>query len=373
MNNRHITFFLLLVSIIFIYGWGANGHKIINRRSTFSFPSPLTFLNWADLLAAHSSDADYRRSSDPNEAPRHFIDIDNYPEYIATGRIPQDLDSLIAIHGSTFVYDNGILPFSIMATADSIKKYFQLQNYPKAMLHAADLGHYVGDGHNPLHITRNYNGQYTNQNGVHSRYETQLINRDSGNIIYSFESAVYIPNINQFVFDFLYNNYTYVDSVLKYDSIANAMAPGYGTAYYQRYWQLAGNFTIMLFNNASHFISSLIYTSWVNAGGAVSISATETSLPEKPFLAQNYPNPFNPSTKIKFGIPDLHHYNSGGSHTKLTIYDISGKEITNLINQQLQPGTYEVVWNAADHPSGTYFYKLSAGDYSDSKRMFLLK
>ena len=188
MNNKHITFFLLLVSIIFIYGWGANGHKIINRRSTFSFPSPMTFLNWADSLAAHSSDADYRRSSDPNEAPRHYIDIDDYPEFIATGRIPQDLDSLIAIHGSTFVYDKGILPFSIMATADSIKKYFQLQNYQKAMLHSADLGHYVGDGHNALHITRNYNGQHTNQTGVHSRYETQLINRDSANIIYAFEN-----------------------------------------------------------------------------------------------------------------------------------------------------------------------------------------
>ena len=371
MNHKRKIFFLLLFSIIFIYGWGASGHKLINRRSTFSLPPSMSFLNWADSLAAHSSDADYRRNTDTNEAPRHYIDIDNYPEFIATGRIPQDLDSLIALHGNSFVYGNGILPFSIMATTDSIKKYFQLRNFQKAMLHAADLGHYVGDGHNPLHITRNYDGQYTNQNGVHSRYETQLINRDSGNIIYTFENADYVSNINQFVFDFLYHNYTYVDSVLKYDSIARATAGSYNSNYYQIYWQLAGNFTTMLFNNASHFIADLTYTSWVNAGSPVSVTPIETLLPEKYYLEQNYPNPFNPATKIKFEIP--RDTRSEAKDVKLVIFDVMGKEIFTLVNEQLQPGSYEVEWNAANYPSGTYFYKLSSDAFSDTKWMFLIK
>ena len=366
MNHKRKTFLLLLFSLIFIYGWGANGHKIINRRSTFSLPPSMSFLNWADSLAAHSSDADYRRSTDPNEAPRHFIDIDDYPEFIATGRIPQDLDSLIALHGSSFVYDTGILPFSIIATTDSIKKYFQLNNYQKAMLHAADLGHYVGDGHQPLHITRNYDGQYTNQNGVHSRYETQMINRDSAYITYSFENAVYVSNINQFVFNFLYHNYTYVDSVLKYDSIAHAMAGNYNTNYYQIYWQLAGNFTIMLFNNASHFITDLVYTAWVNSGSPTSITPSETSLPEKYYLGQNYPNPFNPNTHLEFGISEL-------GFVSLKIYDVLGNEVATLINKQLQPGSYGVEWNAANYPSGIYFYKLSSDAFTDARRMMLIK
>ncbi|MBK8983446.1 MAG: T9SS type A sorting domain-containing protein [Ignavibacteria bacterium] len=371
MNHNRKIFFLLIFSLIFIYGWGAAGHKIINRRSTFSLPPSMNFLNWSDSLAAHSSDADYRRSSDPNEAPRHFIDIDNYPEFIATGRVPQDLDSLIALHGSSFVYDNGILPFSIMATTDSVKKYFQLNNFQKAMLHAADLGHYVGDGHNPLHITRNYNGQFTNQTGVHSRYETQLINRDSANIIYAFRNATYVSDINQFVFNFLYHNYTYVDSVLKYDSLARAIAGSYNTNYYQIYWQLAGNFTVMLFNNASHFISDLIYTAWVNSGSPLSVISTSAFLPEKYYLKQNYPNPFNPVTKIKFGIqPDLKYETQD---VKLVILDVLGKEVASLVNEKLQAGSYEVEWNAENFPSGTYFYKLSSNVFSDSKRMFLIK
>ncbi len=366
MNRKRNLFLLILFSLIFIYGWGANGHKIINRRSTFSLPPLMSFLNWADSLAAHSSAADYRRSSDPNEAPRHYIDIDDYPEFISTGRIPQDLDSLIAIHGSSFVYDKGILPFSIMATADSIKKYFQLHNYQKAMLHAADLGHYVGDGHNPLHITRNYDGQYTNQTGVHSRYETQLINRDSANITYNFRNAVYVSDMNGYVFNFLYHNYTYVDSVLKYDSIARATAGSYNTAYYQIYWQLAGNFTNLLFNNASHFISDLVYTAWINSGSPTLVIQTGTSLPEKYYLGQNYPNPFNPNTHLKFGIPDP-------GFVSLKIYDILGNEVAAIINENLQPGSYELNWNAADYPSGTYFYRLTSGGFSEVRRMVVVK
>ncbi len=366
MHHKRNLICLVFFSLLFIYGWGASGHKVINRRSTFSLPPSMSFLNWADSLAAHASDADIRKSTDPNESPRHYIDIDDYPEFIATGRIPQDLDSLIAIHGAGFVYDKGILPFSIMATVDSIKNYFQQQNYHKAMLHAADLGHYVGDGHNPLHITRNYDGQYTNQNGVHSRYETQLINRDSVNIIYNFHDAVYVSDINRYVFDFLYHNYAYVDSVLKCDSIARAMAGSYNTTYYQIYWQLAGNFTNLLFNNASHFISDLVYTAWVNSGSATSVIQTETNIPENYYLRQNYPNPFNPATHLNFGI-------SKPGFVTLNIYDILGNEVATIINEQLQPGSYEVVWNAENYPSGTYFYKLSTVGFSDTRRMALIK
>jgi uncharacterized protein YegP (UPF0339 family) len=374
MNSKRKILFILLFCAIFILGWGVTGHKIINRRSTISLPPSMSFLNWSDSLAAHASDADYRRNSDPNEAPRHFIDIDDYPEFITSGRIAQNLDSLIALHGSTFVYDTGILPFSIIATTDSLKKYFQLHNFQKAMLHAADLGHYVGDGHMPLHITRNYNGQYTNQVGVHSRYESQLINRDSGNIIYSFENATYVTNINQFVFNFLYDNYRYVDSVLKCDSIANALAPGYGTTYYQIYWERAGNFTVRLFNNASHFLSSLIYTSWVNAGSPLaSVQLSGTSLPEKLNLAQNYPNPFNPVTKINFDIPEK-------SNVTLKIFDITGKTVNTLINnEQLLQGSYNINFDASQIPSGVYFYRLISGsgsgkeDFVLTKKMMLTK
>lgn len=91
-------------------------------------------------------------------------------------------------------------------------------------------------------------------------------------------------------------------------------------------------------------------------------------IPEKFSLSQNYPNPFNPVTKIKFDI-------SGTSlaQTFLYVYDVLGHEIAVLVNQQLQPGSYEADWDASAYPSGVYYYKLESGDFTETKKMVLIK
>jgi len=88
-------------------------------------------------------------------------------------------------------------------------------------------------------------------------------------------------------------------------------------------------------------------------------------------LFQNYPNPFNPTTKIRFEIPPLEGVR--GRIVEIKIYDILGSEITTLVSEQLKPGTYEVNWDASNYPSGVYYYKLSAGDYLETKKMVLVK
>jgi hypothetical protein len=88
-------------------------------------------------------------------------------------------------------------------------------------------------------------------------------------------------------------------------------------------------------------------------------------------LYQNYPNPFNPSTKIKFNIAS--NVRSQTANVKLIIYDIIGREIKILVNEQLQPGTYEVTFDGSALPSGVYFYKLETGNYTETEKMLLLK
>jgi hypothetical protein len=83
-------------------------------------------------------------------------------------------------------------------------------------------------------------------------------------------------------------------------------------------------------------------------------------------LGQNYPNPFNPGTMIKFDIPK-------SALVKLTIYDVLGKEVAVLVNENLTAGSYSAELNASNLPSGVYFYKLSAGDYTATKKMVLIK
>jgi hypothetical protein len=368
------SYLLLLLLTFFLLGWGSVAHKIINRKITLSFPSSMNaFLSWRDSLAAHASDADIRKGSDPNEAPRHYIDIDAYPEFILTGRIPQTLDSLILIHGYTFVYDKGILPFAIIQYVDSIKISFQQHNWQRAMLKSADVGHYVADAHQPLHITQFYDGRSSYGSGIHSRYESTMIARDSSYIQYSGDSVQYVPNINSFVFNFIYQNFKYVDSVLIADSLSHLAAGNTNSnTYYDSLWRKTGTYTTKLFKNSSYFIACLIYTAWVNAGSPIptGIAGNETII--KDFqLYQNYPNPFNPSTKIKFNLPLRR--GVGGMITTLKIYNSLGQEIQTLVNEQLSPGTYEVDWNASNYPSGTYFYRLQSGGFTQTNKMMLIK
>ena len=98
----------------------------------------------------------------------------------------------------------------------------------------------------------------------------------------------------------------------------------------------------------------------------IGIQPISNEIPGSYELYQNYPNPFNPTTKIKIQISKL-------ADTKVTVYDILGREVEVLINEQLKPGTYEVEWNAANYTSGVYFYKLAAGDFVETKKMLLVK
>ena len=109
-------------------------------------------------------------------------------------------------------------------------------------------------------------------------------------------------------------------------------------------------------------------------GVPIGIKPISNRVPDEFFLYQNYPNPFNPTTKIKFDIPLSRGVPEGrGVLTSLTIYDILGREVTTLINENLQPGTYEIEWNAANFASGVYFYQLRAGDFVQTKKLVLLK
>jgi photosystem II stability/assembly factor-like uncharacterized protein len=90
-------------------------------------------------------------------------------------------------------------------------------------------------------------------------------------------------------------------------------------------------------------------------------------------LSQNYPNPFNPSTKIKYEIPASLNPSKGGTLVQLVLYDILGREVTVLVNEEKQAGEYEVEFNGTALPSGIYFYQLKAGQFVETKKMILLK
>lgn len=99
-------------------------------------------------------------------------------------------------------------------------------------------------------------------------------------------------------------------------------------------------------------------------------STDPTTSPSEYNLNQNYPNPFNPSTTIKFGIKEN---GISGTHVRLLVYDITGRTVALLVDKVMQEGIYEVTFRADNLPSGIYFYKLTAGEFTAVKRMILMK
>lgn len=112
-----------------------------------------------------------------------------------------------------------------------------------------------------------------------------------------------------------------------------------------------------------------IYAQNINYNGTIgpiSIRNISTGIVTKYELFQNYPNPFNPTTNIRYELPK-------NGFIKLVVFDALGREVETLVNEKQTAGTYEANWNASQFPSGVYFYRLQAGDFTDTKKLILLK
>jgi len=123
-------------------------------------------------------------------------------------------------------------------------------------------------------------------------------------------------------------------------------------------------------------VGTVGYSIWRRAlQEIVGIQNISNQIPLANSLFQNYPNPFNPATRIKFDIPKFGFPTGafGNDNVVLKIFDILGKEISTLVNEPPQPGTYEVTFDGSNLPSGVYFYKLRAGDYTETKKMLMIK
>jgi hypothetical protein len=349
-----------------LISWGSTGHSKISETSSLSYNQQMQdFLAWVDFLTEHSSDADYRKDTDPTEGPKHYIDIDNYPIFVTNGYIQQSYDSVITIYGSTFVIDNGILPWATERTFDSLRNCMQRLDFSKAQFFAADLGHYVADGHMPLHITKNYNGQYTGNTGIHSRYESTMINAHIAEIIYTGEDASEISNVNQYIFDYLYTNYPYCDSVLAADNYAKSISSNYSSsAYKNALWEKSKSFTVPLFEHASHAFADLLYTAWVQAGSpSITNTGINDPLAASNFvLDQNIPNPFATSTHIRYSLKE-------DTRVLIQIRDIQGYIVATLIDEALSEGSHACDWYPDDEPAGIYYLVINTGEFIQVKKM----
>jgi hypothetical protein len=264
------SFFLVVVAFAnLVFGWGDQGHKLINNKAVALLPAEMqSFTKWKDYITLHSVDPDNRKRDDKTEAPKHFIDIDFYKEFL-NGKMIEDKKELIAIYGDSMVTRQGILPWATLDTYNKLIQAFKDKNKNEVLFYTSDLGHYVADGHQPMHTMLNYNGQLTGQKGLHARYEIKMVDKYIKDIDSSISNA-FINKVDapfQFIFNYIADANSVQSILLDADITAVKMAGSNENDEYLRLmWFKTKYITEIQFNMAVSDLASLIYTAWLEAG-----------------------------------------------------------------------------------------------------------
>lgn len=202
----------------FLIAWGTFGHEHINRAAVLALPSPLQsfFYNHIDFITQESTVPDLRKYTlnDKSENPRHFIDLENFG---SLDSLPQTLEAAKKKYDDKFLQQNGILYWYVQEVMEKLTKAFKEKKKTEILFLAADLGHYIGDAHMPLHTSANYDGQLTNQKGIHALWEARLPEMFGPDYSYFSSEAKYIDNVKQSIWDIIMHSHHLVDTLLNID------------------------------------------------------------------------------------------------------------------------------------------------------------
>ncbi|MCF7806004.1 MAG: hypothetical protein K9N46_17110 [Candidatus Marinimicrobia bacterium] len=175
---RRVTVLLMAVLLpASLLPWGFTAHKQVNRGAIQEVAPELLpfFKTHRSGIIERAREPDTRKDDHPEEGPRHYLDIDYYGEYPFEA-LPRNYPEAAEAYGEETIEENGLLPWRIAGCTDSLTKAFARKDTEEIIRWAAWLGHYIADAHQPLHTVLNYDGQLTGNDGIHSRYESGMLN-----------------------------------------------------------------------------------------------------------------------------------------------------------------------------------------------------
>ncbi len=276
------------ISLKQLQAWGLWGHTHINRAAVFALPEPLRsfFFNHADYLTEESVVPDIRKyaMNDKAENPRHYIDLESFGN---PDSIPRNMKDARAKYDSAFLQKNGILPWYIIQMTDKLTKAMKDGNKAEILFLAADLAHYVGDAHMPLHTALNHDGQLTNQKGIHAFWESQIPEWMGDQFNLHTAGAHFISDIQAETWRIILESHQLEDTLLQADRDLSASLPKdkiyqlddqgkvvktkFYQAYHTQYYceQLEQRMHGMVEKQLQRSIldvASYWYTAWMNAG-----------------------------------------------------------------------------------------------------------
>lgn len=193
-NMKNWLFALLLMLMGFTLGsWGFLVHRTTTQLAIYQLPKSLRnfyFSNAAELVKL-STAPDERRNKDSNEATKHFIDLEAF--HTPIDEMPIFWDAAVAKFSKDTLLKYGWVPYQIIIVKNQLTEAFRRGEVKEIIRLSADLGHYIQDAHVPLHTTLNYDGQLTNQNGIHSLWESVVPELEiNGYQLYDKTTATYL-------------------------------------------------------------------------------------------------------------------------------------------------------------------------------------
>jgi hypothetical protein len=217
-----------------------------------------------------------------NEACKHFMDCDFYEKAVPLDTIPRDYSEAICLFSEDTVVKHGIVPWQCNKMIYWLKNAFQERNLQKILKVSADIGHYVADAHVPLHTSSNYNGQKTNQHGIHALWETRIPEIFINQYPIYISEVEFLPNYSMEIWKSVEESFGLVPRVLMFEKLAKQTTPE--NNHYQfvqkgskvmkveseqlirNYERQLENMVLLRMKKSIQMVANTWYTAWIMAG-----------------------------------------------------------------------------------------------------------
>ena len=275
---------VLLIVWIIAGSWGFLVHRTISQLAIYELPNnPGSFFHQnMNYLVTHSVRADLRRQDDSTEDSKHYINFETFGDS-AAWKMPLAFKEAVQLYSKDSLLKHGYMPYYVITMKNQLTNAFRKKNRDSILFYAADLAHYIGDVHVPLHTTRNYDGQLTNQKGLHSLWESVIpeIELDKYDLA-SAHQARYLKNPEKSIWQAVRNAHNLTTNVLRLERESSMRFTDsskyrvqirrgkevryYSTRFAKEYSKLLGKSINQQLVNSADLIADFWYTSWVDAG-----------------------------------------------------------------------------------------------------------
>lgn len=285
MFKKNILFsFILLAAFIGLSSWGFLVHRTVNQLAVYNLPAPLQGFFHANMeyLVENAPRPDNRKRFDKTEDTKHYINVEQFGPN-AMNEMPLDWATAVKKYTADTLKKYGWGPYNIMLQMDLLTAAFKSKNKDSILFYTADLGHYIGDLHVPLHTTNNYDGQLTGQKGLHGLWESYIPELSISQYdLYNKHPAVYLKNPAEALWkDIRKANALLPEIFAKETSLSAKFTPDtkyktqmrygkeakvYSKEFAQAYATELGPTINGQLIASANMLTDFIYTAWVNAG-----------------------------------------------------------------------------------------------------------